>query len=268
MVKISGLLIIYTFTSMHRYFLELCFDGTAYHGWQIQDNAKAVQGEVNKALSTVLQTDCFVTGAGRTDTGVHAMQMFCHFDAEINESDADKLIYQLNSVIPSDIAFKSVVRVKDDANARFDASSRSYLYQIVQEKDPFLINKAWYYPFKINLELMNEACDILKSYRNFASFSKSGSDVKTDICDLKHALWTKNGGIILFNISADRFLRNMVRAIVGTMVEIGRGKMDLAEFRKVIESSDRSKAGFSVPPCGLYLKSISYPYELIPLNNV
>ena len=253
---------------MQRYFLELSFDGTAYHGWQVQSNANAVQGEVNKALSTILRTDCFVTGAGRTDTGVHALQMFCHFDAELNDFDANKLIHQLNSILPLDISVKALIRVSAKANSRFDARSRTYCYKIVQEKDPFLINKAWFYPFPLDLDLMNKACEVLITYRNFASFSKTGSEVKTDICDLMEASWTKQEGIVLFNIRADRFLRNMVRAIVGTMVEIGSGKMDLTEFKNVIESSDRSKAGFSVPAGGLYLKSITYPYKLTPLNNV
>ena len=252
---------------MQRYFIELCFDGTAYHGWQIQANATSVQGEVNKALSTILQTDIFVTGAGRTDTGVHALQMFCHFDAELSELDVNKLVYQLNAFLPSEIAIKSLIKVSAAANCRFDASSRTYLYKIVQEKDPFFINRAWYYPFELDFDLMNKACEVLKTYRNFASFSKVGSEVKTDICDLMEAEWKKNEGIVLFSVTADRFLRNMVRAIVGTMVEVGSGKMDLDEFRNVIESSDRSKAGFSAPACGLYLKSITYPYELTPLNN-
>jgi tRNA pseudouridine38-40 synthase len=253
---------------MQRYFLELSFDGTAYHGWQIQANANGVQGEVNKALSTVLQTECFVTGAGRTDTGVHALQMFCHFDADLKKNDPDKLIYQLNSILPSDIAIKAIMEVKAEANCRFDASSRTYIYKIIQEKNPFYINKAWYHPFALDLDAMNRACDLLITYRNFTSFSKTGSEVKTDICDLMDARWTKSDGIVLFNITADRFLRNMVRAIVGTMVEIGSGKMDLAAFKNVIESLDRSKAGFSAPASGLYLKSITYPYKLISLSNV
>ena len=163
---------------MHRYFLEISFDGSAYHGWQVQTNANSVQGEVNKALSTILQQEIFVTGAGRTDTGVHAVQMFGHFDIDSEDLNAEKLIYQLNSFCPDDIAIRSIYKVDNKSNCRFDADSRTYHYKIVKCKEPFMKNRAWYFPHKLDFDLMNEACGLLKEQKHFSAFSKVGSDVK------------------------------------------------------------------------------------------
>lgn len=245
-----------------RYFLELSYAGEAYHGWQIQPNAISVQELLNNALSTVLRKEIEVTGAGRTDTGVHAIQMFCHFDFDNAIEDQGKFLYNLNSILPKDIAVHILRLVTDNSNARFDAVSRTYVYKLISRKDPFMLNRAWYFPFTLNIDKMNEACKILVKHKNFSCFSKSGTQVKTDKCEISLAEWKENGEEIQFTITADRFLRNMVRAIVGTMIEIGKTEMDLSTFEEVLLSGDRSKAGTSVPAHGLYLSKITYPESI------
>ena len=246
---------------MNRYFIELQYDGTNYHGWQIQDNANSIQHEVNKALSTFLQQELMITGAGRTDTGVHAKQIFAHFDTNttINEK---QLKFKLNTLLPFDISCSNVSKVNHQAHARFSATSRTYEYWITSQKDPFLINKAWYYPHSLNINLMNVSAKELLNHTDFSCFSKSNTDTHTNDCEITYAHWEEKDNTLIFTISANRFLRNMVRAIVGTLIEIGREKITLQDLYQIIESKDRSNAGSSVPAHGLYLTQVNYPKEV------
>lgn len=240
-----------------RYFIELLYKGTNYHGWQIQPDASSVQEEVNKAISTILQEEIQVVGAGRTDAGVHASQMFAHFDTLTNLSD--EYIYKFNSILPNDIVIHSIKNVLDDKHARFDAISRSYEYRIYLGRNPFLLDTTWQFHQKeLNLEKMNEAASILLEYEDFESFSKVKTDVKTFNCEVTKAAWKQEGEYLTFYITANRFLRNMVRAIVGTLIEVGIGKKSIQDFRQIIESKKRSEAGLSVPAQGLFLTKIKY----------
>jgi tRNA pseudouridine38-40 synthase len=234
------------------------FDGTAYHGWQVQPNSSTVQEQINQAISTVLGEDINVVGAGRTDTGVHAKQMFAHFDSSMS-FDGKDLIYKLNSFLKNDISVLRVFEVDDSAHSRFDAFSRKYEYLIHVNKNPFLINKSWYFHRKLDVDLMNEASKLLLNYTDFTSFSKLHTQTKTNNCSVKMAVWEKVNDTLVFSIEADRFLRNMVRAIVGTLVTVGEKKISIEEFVEIIESKNRSKAGASVPAHGLYLVSVKYP---------
>jgi len=241
-----------------RYFLEFSYNGKAYHGWQNQPNAISVQEVLEKALSTILKSQISVMGAGRTDAGVHASQMFAHFDfeGEINSKD---LVYKLNSFLPKDIAVADVFIVNNEAHTRFDALSRTYHYNISTSKNVFNYDFAYEMQLPLDVNAMNEACNILFQYKDFQCFSKSNTDVKTYNCDIKEAQWIQNPNQLVFTITADRFLRNMVRAIVGTMVSIGLGKLKPEALHNIIASKDRSNAGFSVPAHGLYLVEITYP---------
>lgn len=242
-----------------RYFIELAYKGTNYHGWQIQPDADSVQETLNKALSTLLKSAIDVVGAGRTDTGVHAKQMFAHFDFE-NEIDIKQLVHKLNSFLPKDIVIFDIIKVADASHARFDATKRTYEYHIHTMKDAFENDSSFQYQIPLNIDKMNEACQILFEHNNFECFSKVNTDVHTFNCVIFEANWKQEANKIVFTISADRFLRNMVRAIVGTMINIGTGKINLSDFEKIIESKDRSQAGFSVPAHGLYLTKIEYNY--------
>ncbi|MDQ1771190.1 tRNA pseudouridine(38-40) synthase TruA [Labilibaculum sp. A4] len=243
-----------------RYFIRLSYKGTNYHGWQIQPNASSVQEELNKALSTILNQPINVVGCGRTDTGVHASDFMAHFEVDENcRFDCGKLTFKLNRFLPHDIAIREVFRVKADAHTRFDAISRTYHYKITKHKNPFRMESHWKNQHELNVSKMNEAAKILFEYIDFTSFSKLHTDVKTNNCRISKAEWTETDDELVFTIKADRFLRNMVRAIVGTLIEVGRGKMDLAGFREVIESKNRSNAGSSVPGHGLFLAKIEYP---------
>ena len=242
-----------------RYFIKLAYKGTNYFGWQYQPDAISVQETLNKALSTLLKTNIDILGAGRTDSGVHAKEMFAHFDYE-TEIDTQKIVYKLNSFLPKDIAIFDLIKVHDDAHARFDATKRTYEYHIHTKKNAFESDDSWYYSLPLDVKKMNEACKILFEYTDFECFSKTHTDVNTFNCKIFEANWKQNEDKLVFTISADRFLRNMVRAIVGTMINIGSGKVSLNDFRKIIESKNRSKAGFSVPAHGLYLTKIEYPY--------
>lgn len=249
-----------------RCFLYCSYKGTAYHGWQIQPNGISVQEVLTKALRTILRDEELeITGAGRTDTGVHAKQMISHFDAEITFPVLHDLVAKLNSFLPSDIAVQKIVEVKPDAHARFDAISRRYEYHIVLEKDVFKTEFSARMYHSLNLEQMNEAADTLKEYRDFTSFSKLHTDVKTNNCVITHAEWTRQDEEWIFTIEADRFLRNMVRAVVGTLLEVGRGKISVADFRRIIEAKDRCKAGTSAPAQGLFLVHVEYPEEIFKL---
>jgi tRNA pseudouridine38-40 synthase len=244
-----------------RYFIQLSYNGTAYHGWQIQENTgQTVQQLLNEMLSLLLNEKIVVTGCGRTDTGVHARDFYGHFDCGFDLiPEKDKWIYRFNNALPGDIAVKNIFVVKEDGNARFDALSRTYEYIITKRKNPFEINKAWYLYGKLNVDEMNKAALILFDYNDFTSFSKSNTQNFTNNCKILKAEWREEGDLLIFTVSADRFLRNMVRAIVGTLIDVGKGKMSLDEFHTVIKSQNRSNAGFSVPACGLYLTEIEYP---------
>lgn len=244
-----------------RYFLEFSYNGKAYHGWQNQPNAISVQEVLEKALSTLLQSNISVMGAGRTDAGVHASQMFAHFDFE-GAFEAKDLVYKLNSFLPKDIAVYDVFLVQAEAHARFDALSRAYKYKISTSKNVFDYDFAYQLQLALDVEAMNEACKILCQYKDFQCFSKSNTDVKTYHCDIKEAYWTEKSNELIFKIKADRFLRNMVRAIVGTMVNIGLGKLKPEDLHDIISSKNRSKAGFSAPAHGLFLEAIAYPESI------
>lgn len=246
-----------------RYFIEIAFVGSAYHGWQIQPNAMTVQELLDKALSTLLRRPVATVGCGRTDTGVHAKQLFAHFDLEIGmfPIGEDDFLYKLNALLPVDIAAKRLLPVASNAHARFDAVSRSYEYHIHLGKNPFLHGRSWQVRDMPDVLAMNEAATILQQYEDFSCFSKSNTQVYTNICHITRAEWHwTNDRQLVFRISANRFLRNMVRAIVGTLIEIGRSERTPEYMHTVIQSKDRSVAGTSVPACGLYLTSVEYPY--------
>ena len=241
-----------------RYFIELSYNGSAYHGWQNQPKAISVQEVLESALSTLLKTPISIMGAGRTDTGVHASQMFAHFDFNDKLNDAN-ITFKLNSFLPKDIAIHNIFKVKDDAHTRFNALSRTYLYRITLEKNVFTFNNTFYVKQTLDVDKMNEASKILLDYKDFQCFSKSKTDVKTYHCNIMKAEWLMENNELRFTIKADRFLRNMVRAIVGTMVNIGLDKMHVEDLHTIIKSKNRSEAGFSVPAHALYLTKIEYP---------
>lgn len=254
-----------------RYFITLSYDGTHYHGWQIQPNGDSVQQRLQEALSTLLRQPVEVVGAGRTDTGVHARMMVAHFDIDPTlpplegeefstfKGDLGGMVYKLNRLLPPDIAVQGVRQVADDMHARFSAISRTYHYFIHTYKDPFLGSYSWQVPFKLDFMKMNEAAQVLLEYKDFTSFSKVNTDVKTNLCDIKEARWEEvASGQWRFTITANRFLRNMVRAIVGTLVEVGRDKLSVEDVRRIIEAKDRCKAGESVPGKALFLTDIKY----------
>lgn len=248
-----------------RYFIKIAYNGTHYHGWQCQPNAISVQETLTKAISIILNSNISITGAGRTDTGVHAKEMFAHFDSDVS-FDSKNLVHKLNSFLPKDIVVFDVFEVAIDAHARFDATKRTYEYHINTFKNAFLQDKSWYYPHELDVDLMNEAAKILFKHTDFQCFSKVNTDANTFNCTIFEAHWTKfqteksNDNQLVFTISANRFLRNMVRAIVGTMLSVGLHKITLEEFNTIIESKNRNKAGFSVPAHGLYLTKIEYEY--------
>lgn len=219
--------------------------------------------EVNRALSTLFRSEIVTTGAGRTDTGVHARFFVAHFEVETPIAAPEKMTYKLNSILPKDISIRALYRVREDAHARFSATMRSYEYQLLRRKNPFLDHFAWYYPFPLDLHLMNQAAALLSEYSDFTSFSKLHGGSKTNTCKVLRAEWHIHDELLVFSISADRFLRNMVRAIVGTLLEVGRGKIDMGGFRSVIDNRDRAGAGISVPAKGLALTGIEYPLDVL-----
>ena len=241
-----------------RYFITLGYDGTPFHGWQIQPNGISVQEMLQKGLSTILRKETEVVGAGRTDAGVHARTMVAHFDFD-GELDCPQTAYRLNRIMPPTIAIRKVERVADDMHARFSATSRTYHYYIHTEKDPFLRHFSYRTPYALDFDIMNMAAEILMEYEDFGAFCKSNSDTKTTICHITSAHWHRTGETTwYFEITANRFLRNMVRAIVGTLVEVGRGRLTLDGFRSVIEEGKRTKAGESMPGNALFLERIEY----------
>ncbi|MEO6902508.1 MAG: tRNA pseudouridine(38-40) synthase TruA [Bacteroidia bacterium] len=245
-----------------RYFIELSYSGTAYHGWQIQDNTFAtIQQTINEMLSRLLNEPVFITGCGRTDTGVHAKQYYAHFDTtNINLIEEEKRwLFKFNNALPVDIAIYKIIEVKENANARFDAISRTYQYYINNKKNPFLINRSYFLFFDLDVNEMNNASKILFDYTDFSSFAKTNTQNYTNNCKIYKAEWRVDNHQLIFTISADRFLRNMVRAVVGTLLSVGRGKLTIEDFKKVIETKSRSAAGLSVPADGLYLTEVVYP---------
>jgi len=247
---------------VQRYFIYLAYDGTNYHGWQIQPNGISVQECLMKALATFLRKDMEVVGAGRTDAGVHASLMVAHFDYDGEPLNVLQVADKLNRILPQDISVYRIREVKSDAHARFDATARTYKYYITTRKYPF--NRQYRYRIhgELDFDRMNEAAHTLFDYTDFTSFSKLHTDVKTNNCKVMHAQWTQEDEATwVFTIRADRFLRNMVRAIVGTLLEVGRGKMTVDSFRQVIEQKDRGKAGTSAPGHALFLVDVEYPEE-------
>ncbi len=252
---------------IYRYFIRLSYRGTNYHGWQIQPNAVSVQEIVAKTLSVILGKKTEITGAGRTDTGVHASCFYAHFDTNSNlSSDKNRFIYQCNGLLTEDIAVQEVVPVKQDAHARFDAISRTYEYHIIRKKDPFLTDLAYFYHGKFSLPLMQEAAHSLIREADFTSFSRLHSPTKTNICKIMEADWKEENNKLVFTIKADRFLRNMVRAIVGTLLQVGTEKIRPEEIENIISRKDRSAAGPSAPAQGLFLTDISYPEDLFDIE--
>lgn len=247
---------------MERYFIYLGYNGKNFCGWQIQPKDYTVQQCLEEALTTLLREPVAVVGAGRTDSGVHARLMIAHFDWHEPIEDTAFLAGKLNRLLPKDIAVYKIVPVVPEAHARFDATSRTYKYYITMQKDPFNYDFVYRMSGGLDFQAMNEACQVLFEYVDFTSFSKVHTDVKTNNCRIYQAGWQQEGNVWVFTIQADRFLRNMVRAIVGTLLEVGRGKLSVEGFRKVIEAKDRGRAGTSVPGHALYLVDVSYPDEL------
>lgn len=244
-----------------RYFLRISYDGTNYSGWQQQKNAGSVQAEIESALRRLLRQEKVITvGCGRTDAGVHARKFYLHFDAEKEIEDQAMLLFKLNQLLPWDIAVHEILRVADKAHARFHATERTYEYHVHQQRDPFIHSFSKYYPFPLDVEKMNEAAHMLTGYSDFASFQKTRGGQKTSICVVMNACWQKTGHNLKFTITANRFLRNMVRAIVGTHIDIGRGRMTLNQYREVIESRKRLMAGDSIAAKGLHLVDVKYPF--------
>ncbi|MCY1718725.1 tRNA pseudouridine(38-40) synthase TruA [Prolixibacteraceae bacterium Z1-6] len=247
----------------HRYFLQLSYKGTNYHGWQIQPNAISVQEVMEDALSKILREKIAVVGAGRTDTGVHASFFVLHFDTEKKIPAHLDIVYKLNSFLPSDIAVQKVCGVDNELHARFSATSRTYHYFITTEKNPFITETSHKYLKPLDVAKMNKAAQILFDYEDFTSFSRLHTDVKTNNCHIMQAEWKVEEKRLVFVIKADRFLRNMVRAVVGTLLEVGKGKLSLNGFRDIVENKDRGAAGASAPAQGLFLVDIEYPEESI-----
>jgi tRNA pseudouridine38-40 synthase len=240
-----------------RYFFEIAYNGTNYNGWQNQKNGVGVQTVVEEALSTLLRKKVEIVGSGRTDTGVHCEQQFFHVDLE-KDFEAENFIQKLNSFLPKAITIKSIRKVKDDAHARYDAVERTYHYRINRKKNPFLEGLAWYYFKPVNVSRMNEAASMMLGNHDFECFSKVKTDVNHFLCDIKKASWKEEGDNLEFTIVANRFLRGMVRAVVGTLLDVGSGKISIQEFKRILESRDRKKAGANVPAHGLYLSKVKY----------
>lgn len=242
---------------MARYFLEVSYNGTAYSGYQSQQNANTIQGEIEKAFQIFQKDKITMIGSSRTDAGVHALQNFFHFDynAEINPH----FIYKMNAILPDDIVIKGLKPVSDNAHCRFDALSREYSYYIYCQKDPFLKDKAFFFPYKLDIEKLQKTAAIIKEYTDFTSFSKRNTQAKTFLCQIIESTWLFENNILIYNVKANRFLRGMVRALTATMLKVGRGKLTLNEFRTIILAKDCTMASFAVPAHGLFLKSVEYP---------
>jgi len=242
---------------MSRYFLEVSYKGTKYSGFQLQDNANTIQAEVEKAFAILQKEKVAMTGSSRTDAGVHALQNFFHFDFDgiINPH----FIYKMNAILPADIVVKQLIPVHSNAHCRFDAISREYNYYIYRHKNPFLKERAFFFPYHLDTKMLTQTADIIKEYQDFTSFSKRNTQAKTFVCQLLVSEWKWKGGYLLYHVKGDRFLRGMVRALTATMLKAGRNKLSINEFRTIIEAKDCTKASFGVPPHGLFLLSVKYP---------
>lgn len=245
---------------MARYFIEVAYKGTAYAGFQVQDNANTIQAEVEHALRTYFRIPIYLTGSSRTDAGVHAFQNFFHFDMELAMEAAKeiKAIYHLNAIVPLDIVIKSIKKVADDAHCRFDATFRSYTYSIYNHKNPFLFESAYYYPYPLNLNALQEAAALLLSHSEYRSFAKKNIQVFTYNCQIFKSSWHLQDDLLLYNVTGNRFLRGMVRGLVGTMLLVGKGKYSVADFKSILEGNDSSKTDFSAPAKGLVLKEVGF----------
>ncbi len=242
---------------MARYFLEVAYLGTRYSGFQIQENANTVQYEVERALYVYFKQKIALTGSSRTDAGVHALQNYFHFDTGL--LIADSQLYNINALLPDDIVARKFYQVKDEAHCRFQASSREYRYFLYRQKDPFLRDRAWFYPYQLNRSLLDQAADLLKECRDFSSFAKRNSQVKTFLCNIQASYWYKEEDRLVYYVKGNRFLRGMVRGMVGTMLKVGRGFVTLDEFKKIIEGRDNTRADFTTPAHGLFLVAVVYP---------
>ncbi len=246
---------------MHRYFLEVAYKGTRYSGFQVQQNALTIQSEVEKAFATVQRRPVSLTGSSRTDAGVHALQNYFHFDADFELHL--QLVYKLNAILPPDIVVKTLHQMPTDAHSRFDATARVYKYRIYQYKNPFLKGMGYYYPYKLNLELMQQGAELVKAQTNFFAFSKTNTQVKNFNCKIAHSYWEqKPHEVFIYNIEGNRFLRGMVRLLTASLLKIGRGQLSLAEFENFFTTN--TKCGLSVPADGLFLKSVKYPDGYFP----
>lgn len=244
-----------------RYFIELSYNGTDFHGWQTQPNGITVQECLDKALSVYFRQEIVSLGCGRTDAGVHATQFFAHFNAvNVKEEKVLKAVTGVNALLPYTIAIKRIFTVADEAHARFDATARAYEYHLHFNKDPFKIDRSWLYKGSLAVQQMNEAAQVLLNFTDFSCFSKSNTQTFTNNCKIMEAGFKTTANGLVFTIKADRFLRNMVRAIVGTLILVGKGEIEIADVAKIVEGKNRSKAGQSVPACGLYLVSVEYPF--------
>jgi tRNA pseudouridine38-40 synthase len=245
---------------MPRYFIEVYYKGTNYAGFQIQQNANSIQAEVTQALNIIFKVELELTGSSRTDSGVHALQNFFHFDT--NDLPEEKLlnerVYNVNAILPNDIVVKKIHKVADNANCRFDAKSREYKYYIYQHKDPFLEDRAFYYPYPLDMDKLNRAAAIILDHTDFTSFAKKNSQVKTFNCTLFKSEWRRENELIVYCVQGNRFLRGMVRGLVGTMLRVGSNKITVSDFISIIENKDAMHADFSVPPQGLFLCSVNY----------
>lgn len=247
---------------MHRYFILLDYNGSAFHGWQVQPKTTTVQGVINHALSTLLREEINIVGCGRTDTGVHAKNFVAHFDSQVDNIHESNVAFKLNAFLPKEIVIHGINKMHNDAHSRFDATKRTYKYFISLKKDPFDFDHSLRIDQKLDIELMNTVAKQLLNYTDFTSFSKVDTETKTNNCKIYKANWELNGNKLVFTISADRFLRNMVRAIVGTLLEVGKGKLNINEFKKIIEAKDRREAKSSASAHALFLIQVLYPYKI------
>ena len=247
---------------MARYFIEVAYKGTAYAGFQVQENANTIQGEVEKALHIYFRVFIMLTGSSRTDAGVHAFQNFFHFDTNIEMESLSlvKTIYHLNAILPLDIVIKDIRKMADTAHCRFDATSRSYTYSIYNHKNPFLFDNGYYYPYTLNIEDLQQAASLVLTHTEFQSFAKKNLQVFTYNCHITESRWIFKDDLLLYNVTGNRFLRGMVRGLVGTMLLVGKGKYSVADFKTVLESNSSAKTDFSAPAKGLVLKAIKFPY--------
>jgi len=247
---------------MQRYFIKFAYNGDAYHGWQIQENAHTVQAELDNALSTVFAKKIKTTGCSRTDAGVHAKEFYVHFESERTDLENLNLLFKLNTFLPRDIAAYKIFKVQPKAHARYDAISKTYCYHITRIKDPLMFDHYYYLYGDLDVKLMNEASKIMMKYNDFSCFSKSHTQVKTTLCNINEAFWKEENNLLTFTINANRFLRDMVRAIVGTILEVGKKQITIEEFKNIIEKGNRSDAGVSVPAHGLCLMKVNYMGDL------